>query len=62
MLTNLLHRGPLETTPRAACGPRVGQPWPRSSWIIWVLFQCYFATFEQKSIHIIKTLYNFSCK
>jgi len=32
-LTNLVHRGPLKATSRAACGPRVGQPcvqaWPR---------------------------------
>jgi len=29
LLTNLLHRGPLKTTSGAACGPQVGQPWPR---------------------------------
>ena len=30
--TNLLHRGPLKTTLPAACGPRVGQPWPKPMW------------------------------
>jgi len=30
LLTNSLHRGPLKTTLRAACGPRVEKPWPTS--------------------------------
>jgi len=31
-------------------------------WTIWGLFQCYFATFKQKSIRIIQKLCSFGCK